>query len=100
MKIITLCGSLRFQKEMMQVAKELSLNGDCVLSPIYFSLQENNITKEQLLNLKQAHFKRIELADAILIIDIDHYVGKSTTKEIEYAKQLGKEILYYTNLFM
>ena len=61
MKIITLCGSLRFQKEMMQVAKELSLNGDCVLSPIYFSLQENNITKEQLLKLKQAHFKRIEL---------------------------------------
>ena len=28
----------------------------------------------------------------------DRYIGDSTRKEIEYAKSLGKEILYYTDL--
>ena len=48
--------------------------------------------------LKEAHFKRIELSDAILVIDIDGYIGYSTNLEIEYAKNLEKEIIYYTDL--
>lgn len=35
MKIITLCGSLKFQKEMMIVAEKLALEGNCVLTPVY-----------------------------------------------------------------
>ena len=34
MKVITICGSLKFQKEMMIVA-ELALEGNCVLTPVY-----------------------------------------------------------------
>ena len=55
-------------------------------------------TNEQLEKLKVAHFKRIEISDAILVINKDNYVGKSTNLEIEYAKKLGKEIIYYTDL--
>lgn len=44
--------------------------------------------------LKEAHFKRIELSDAILVINKDKYIGKSTNLEIEYARKLGKEIIY------
>ena len=35
MKIITLCGSLKFQKEMMKVAEKMSLEGNCILTPVY-----------------------------------------------------------------
>ena len=35
MKIITLCGSLKFQKEMMIVAQKMALDGNCVLTPTY-----------------------------------------------------------------
>ena len=35
MKIITLCGSLKFQKEMMIVAEKMALEGDCILTPVY-----------------------------------------------------------------
>lgn len=35
MKIVTLCGSLIFKKEMMEVAEKLALLGDCVLTPVY-----------------------------------------------------------------
>ena len=48
--------------------------------------------------MKEAHFKRIELSDAILVVNINDYIGESTNLEIDYAKKLGKEIIYYTDL--
>lgn len=98
MKIITLCGSLEFQKEMMKVAEKIALDGYCVLTPVYPVLENMERTEEQLIKLKEAHFKRIELSDAILVVDINNYIGNSTNLEIEYAKKLGKEIIYYTDL--
>ena len=32
------------------------------------------------------------------MINVDEYIGYSTNLEIEYAKKLNKEILYYTDL--
>lgn len=98
MKIITLCGSLKFQKEMMEVAEKMALGGNCVLTPVYPILKDYKRTEEQLQYLKEAHFKKIELSDAILVVNVDNYVGDSTKLEIEYVKKLGKEIIYYTNL--
>ena len=98
MKIITLCGSLKFQKEMMIVAEKMALDGNCILTPVFPMLEEVEKTEEQISKLKEAHFKRIEISDAILVVNINNYIGKSTNLEIEYAKTLGKEILYYTDL--
>ena len=47
--------------------------------------------------LKEQHFKKIELSDAILVINVNNYIGNSTSLEIQYAKDLGKEIIYYTD---
>ena len=98
MKIITLCGSLKFQKYMMHTAEKMALLGNCVLTPIYPTSENPERTKEQLEMLKEEHFKKIELSDAILVINVDEYIGYSTNLEIEYAKKLNKEILYYTDL--
>ena len=98
MKVITLCGSLRFQKEMMTVAEKIALEGNCILTPVYPTGQNMERTEKQLLMLKEAHFKRIELSDAILVVNVNDYIGESTKLEIEYAKKLGKEIMYYTDL--
>lgn len=98
MKVITLCGSLKFQKEMMKVAEEMSLEGYCILTPVYPVLENINRTEEQLVRVKKAHFKRIELSDTILVLNVDNYIGNSTSLEIDYAKKLGKEIIYYTDL--
>ena len=97
MKIVTLCGSLKFQKEMMTVAEKMALEGYCVLTPVYPVSENMERTKEQLINLKEAHFKRIELSDAILVVNINNYIGESTNLEIDYTKK-GKEIIYYTDL--
>ena len=98
MKIVTLCGSLKFQKEMMKVAEKMALEGYCILTPVYPVSEDIERTKEQLIKLKEAHFKRIELSDAILVVNTNNYIGKSTNLEIDYAKKLGKEIIYYTDL--
>lgn len=97
-KVITLCGSLKFQKEMMKVAEKMALKGYCILTPVYLVSEKMEKTEEQLIKLKKAHFKRIEFSDAILVVNIDNYIGNSTNLEIEYAKKLKKEIIYYTDL--
>ena len=98
MKIITLCGSLKFQKEMMIIAEKMALEGNCILTPVYPIIENCERTDEQLEKLKKTHFKRIELSDAILVINKNNYIGDSTKLEIEYAKKLGKKIMYYTKL--
>ena len=52
MKIITLCGSLKFQKEMMIVAEEMALEGNCILTPVYSTIENLKRTEEQLKKLK------------------------------------------------
>ena len=59
MKIITICGSLKFQKEMMITAQKLALEGYCVLTPIYPVIEGIEITDELLKLLKEQHFKKI-----------------------------------------
>lgn len=96
MKIITLCGSLKFKDKMMEVAEKMELLGNCVITPI-FSMKTNNFTKEELEILGAMHKEKIRISDAILVINVDGYIGSSTKSEIEFAENLHKEILYYTD---
>lgn len=100
MKIITVCGSLRFYKEMMEITEKMELQGNCMLVPIYNPTRPNkdDFTKEEALMLDKTHKERIKLADAILVINVDGYIGNSTKSEIEFAESLNKKILYYTDL--
>lgn len=34
------------------------------------------------------------MSDAIFVVNVNGYIGEVTKREIEYAKQLKKEILY------
>ena len=40
------------------------------------------------------HKRKIDMADAIYVINVGGYIGSSTRSEIEYARRMGKEILY------
>ena len=86
MKVITICGSLKFQKEMMIVAEKLALKGNCVLTSVYPILENLKMTDEQLEKLKEAHFKRIELSNSIRVKnnlseqDTDKFLSLTRTK--------------------
>ena len=92
--IITICGSTKFKNEMLNTAKELTLNGNIVLMPFVFTHCDDKITDEQKLLLDHLHFKKIKMSDAIFVVNVNNYIGESTKNEIKYAKKLGKIIVY------
>lgn len=95
MKVVTICGSMKFAKEMQRIAGVLAIDkGWCILQCVY-DLDFANLTSEDLNLLKNEHLKRIELSDAIYVVNIDGYIGNSTRLEIEYATKLGKEVIYH-----
>ena len=47
MKVITICGSMRYKKEMMKVTEELTLKGYCILTPMYQVTANIEINEKQ-----------------------------------------------------
>ena len=91
-KVVTICGSMKFKDKMMEIAKELEVKDkyvviQCVYGSGKFSDEEQEI-------LGDLHYKKIEISDAIYVVNVDGYIGSSTNKEIEYAKKIGKEVIY------
>ena len=95
-KIITMCGSLKFQDEHMRQAQMLELEGNLVISCVYPppESKKENYTKEQLDVLAKLHYAKIDLSDAIFVVNVGGYIGKSTRSEIEYAEACEKEIIW------
>lgn len=99
MKIITVCGSYKFKKKMMEITEKMALKGNCMITPIELTKKSKDAyTEDELLLLGKMHKEKIKVSDAILVVNVDNYIGSSTKSEIEYAKSLNKEILYYTDL--
>jgi predicted house-cleaning noncanonical NTP pyrophosphatase (MazG superfamily) len=97
MKIITVCGSLKFEQDMKYYAEKLALEGNCVLSVIYPIKNKEEYTKEEKNILGKGHIKRIDISDAIFVVNKNGYIGEAVRKEIDYAKGLNKEIIYLEN---
>lgn len=92
---ITLCGSTKFKREFEAINKQLSLEGHIVYSVAFFGHADNiPLTTEQKALLDQVHKRKIDNSDGILVIDVDGYIGESTTSEIEYAKENKKFVKY------
>lgn len=99
MKIITVCGSYKFKKEMIEITEKMALQGNCMITPIELTKSDKNAyTENEALMLDKMHKEKIKLSDAILVVNVNGYIGNSTNSEIKYAKSLDKEILYYTDL--
>ena len=99
MKVITICGSYKFKKEMIDIAEKLTLEGNCVLMPNELSRNsKDDYTLEEALMIDKMHKEKIKLSDDILVVNVDGYIGNSTKSEIEYAKNLNKEIIYYMDI--
>ena len=94
--VITLCGSTRFKEQFLRVQKDLTLKGWIVISVGLFGHSGDDEvwtegTKEMLDDM---HKRKIDMAEAIFVINVGGYIGSSTRSEIEYAKSKGKNVLY------
>ena len=81
--IITVCGSSRFKKEILKAARDLALAGNTVLAPtVFHHMEEEDLPKEVLLQLDNSHKEKIEMSDAIFVVNVNKYIGESTFGEI------------------
>jgi hypothetical protein len=93
-KVITLCGSTRFKEDFERVNRDLTLLGNIVISVGAFGHAGDTFTEEQKVMLDDIHKRKIDMADAIYVINKDGYIGSSTRSEIQYALRTGKQIIY------
>lgn len=95
-KVITICGSTRFKEQFLEAQKRLTLEGNIVISVGLFghSGDEEVWTAGTKEMLDDMHKRKIDMADAIYVINVGGYIGSSTRSEIEYAIKNGKEVLY------
>ena len=95
-KVITLCGSTRFKDAFMDVQKQLTLDGNIVISVGLFGhAGDNEVWTEGIKEmLDDMHKRKIDMADEIYVINVGGYIGSSTKSEIEYATTTGKPVRY------
>jgi hypothetical protein len=55
---------------------------------------QREITAEKKKVLDELHLRKIDLADAVLVLNVGGYIGESTWGEIEYAHKAGKSVRY------
>lgn len=103
--IVCLCGSTRFWRQFQEYSLQETLAGKIVLSigaaraadgddksfGGYVPVAEFDRVKE---GLDELHKRKIDLADEVLVLNVDGYIGHSTRSEIEYAVAQGKKVRY------
>lgn len=98
-KVITLCGSTRFKEQFIEIQKQLTLEGNIVISVGLFghSGDDEVWTQGTKQMLDDMHKRKIDMADEIFVINVNGYIGSSTKSEIEYALKTGKKVSYLEN---
>lgn len=103
-KMITICGSTRFIEHMAVCAWILERDENVIVMGLhllphwYTSVGDHIAEHEGVADAMDAlHRKKIEICDEIFVVNVDHYIGSSTTAEVHYTKQLGKPIRWYTD---
>lgn len=101
--IVCLCGSTRFTEAYQRANLEETLQGRIVLTIGCDMRSDNDLFADLSLrelgrikqNLDTLHLRKIDLADEVLILNVDGYIGESTRRELEYARKHGKHIRYW-----
>lgn len=93
-RIICFCGSMvRAERAFEQAEFNCAMKGDIGLFPVK-SVQAFSgfMTKEQFKTIKEVNFRKIEMADQVVVLNVGGHIGQWTRDEINYARHLGKEI--------
>ena len=92
--VITLCGSTRFKEDFERVNRELTLQGNIVISVGCFGHSGDVFSEADKIMLDDIHKRKIDMADAIYVINKNGYIGESTKSEIKYALEHNKPVMF------
>jgi len=95
-RIVCLCGSTKFLNLFASVNANQTLLGHIVLSIACVTTNKGSeVTDKQKEDLDYLHMRKIDLADAVYIINKDGYMGFSTIREARYAHKMGKKFIWH-----
>lgn len=91
--IVCLCGSTRFWATFQEASLQETLAGKIVLSvgaatasdDVHFGHLPPDEVRSIKERLDELHLRKIDLADEVLILNQDGYLGESTRRELVYA---------------
>ena len=96
--VITICGSSKFKNEILEAAKTLTMDNHIVLSPfIFHHADDEELTQEAKIRLDNLHKEKINMSDAIFVVNVGGYIGESTYSEIDWAQRMKKEVYFLEN---
>lgn len=94
-RVVCLCGSTKFKDDFIELNKIRTLAGEIVLTVGTFGHADGEEhSKDQKAVLDTVHLAKIDLADIIIVVNTNGYVGESTTREIAYAQSQGKGMFF------
>ncbi len=56
--------------------------------------QDGEMSSQDIQTLSQLHYGKIDISDAIYVVNAGGYIGESTQGEIDYARLHNKEVLF------
>ena len=93
--IITICGSTKFKDEILTAAERLTMDGNIVLMPCVFHHADGKeLSTYDKMKLDNLHKEKIDMSDAIYVVNPNGYIGNSTASEIDWAERKRKRIIY------
>jgi hypothetical protein len=100
--IVCLCGSTRFWRTFQQASLRETMQGKIVLSIGAASGTDDehfgNLSRDEYERVKamldELHMRKIDMADEVLILNVEGYIGESTARELAYARRLGKRVRF------
>ena len=81
-KVVTICGSIKFWDKMQEINEKLALENGYIVIGLTPRVTNRNFTKQDKELLGKLHKQKIDLSDAIFVVNINGYIGESTREEI------------------
>jgi len=94
--IVCLCGSTRFGDAFREANLRETLAGKIVLTVgcNFESDSALGLAQEVKESLDALHLRKVAIADEVLILNVDGYIGESTARELRHAIELGKSVRF------
>ena len=94
---IFLVGSIRFMDYFIKIESILQiiynkLVGICSVDGL---LNKDKFNTEEWDKLQEIAFRKLSNQEAILVLDVENYVGEQSNEEIEYFKSVLHKPIYY-----
>jgi hypothetical protein len=94
-KIVAIIGSSKFKEAHLGIAQRETLRGNVVLLTGFWHHKDMvPISDEQKARLDELTLFKVKMADEVIVVNTNGYIGQSTKTAIEFAESVRKPVSY------